>query len=125
MTRRANNTINNMKKIFTGNTTSAGKSNSDWIIGDKMKKYPELFSKSTFIKWSKHKKGEERTEFIENKKLSTVTILVKGKIQHFFKNKTTLLEKEGDFVFYEKGVSHRWKTLKDSFIITIQFLNKK
>jgi len=114
-----------MKKVFTGNTSSVGKFNNEWIIGDKMKKYPELFSKSTFIKWSKHKKGEERKEFIENKNLSTLVVLIKGKVQHLFKDKATLLEKEGDFVFYEKGVSHRWKMLKDSFIVTIQFLNKK
>lgn len=118
------NKTKKMKKIFSENTAKIGKNYKQWIIGNSIDKYPELMSDNVMIKWGKHKKGEKRKNFVCDKNMFTVTILVYGKMQQIFENKKLLQTKEGDLVYYAPGVYHKWIALEDSLIITIRSFNK-
>ena len=48
-------------------------------------------------------------------------MLVKGKMEIYFKDEIVKLEKEGDFVIFDKGVDHSWKVLEDSTILSVRW----
>ena len=39
----------------------------------------------------------------------------------YFKDEIVKLEKEGDFVIFDKGVDHSWKVLEDSTILSVRW----
>lgn len=111
-----------MKKVFTSNIQTVPTDHPNSFIGDFMKQ-PELFSDSVKIKYSKHLKGKKREEEKCDNEYVTVTILVSGRFSVHFPetNETVVLEKEGDFLVYQKEVLHTWEALEDSVTMCVRY----
>ena len=56
-------------------------------------------------------------------KAKTISILIKGKFLLIFpeENKEIVLEKQGDFVFWDSKVYHGSEALEDSTVLTIRW----
>jgi len=114
------------KEIITGNINKESrviKKQRGWIFGCFNDKKSIFYTKDFEIKWAKHKKGEFKKITAQNNKASTFGILIYGKmlIKFPLNNKEVLLEKEGDFIFYEPKIFHTWIAKKNSFILIIRW----
>ncbi len=112
--------------IESGNLNQKNKevpSHKQWVMGFMLDKKSLLHSDDVEVKWSEHKAGEKHASPKANTHSKTLLILLKGKIKTDFQDqgKTVILEKEGDFVIWEKGVFHLSEVLEDSKAITIRW----
>jgi len=71
------------------------------------------------LKWSTHKAGEGRPDWVANETRTTVAILISGKYEVIFRERSASLSKQGDFVMWGKGSDHKGKALMDSVILTV------
>ena len=75
------------------------------------------------LQWRKLKAGEEKPALGTQKVGKTIGILVYGKFEFIFpkENKKIILKNEGDYCFYDAGVTHTWKILEDCLLISIRW----
>ena len=106
--------------IQTGN--AAIDNEKGWFVGNSL---PEsLGIRHTYdveLKWSIHAAGEERLEWVTSEVRTTVAILISGKYEVMFRDKSTILAKQGDFVMWGRGSDHKGKALEDSVILTVRW----
>lgn len=106
--------------IQTGNTTRDNE--KGWFVGGSL---PEALGlRHTYdveLKWSTHKAGEERPEWVTGEVRTTVAILISGKYEVMFRGRSALLVEQGDFVMWGKGSDHKGRALEDSVILTVRW----
>lgn len=81
------------------------------------------------IKWGRHAKGDARDQWAQSGKLTTISILLRGRFRLLFRspdhngNEVTeyLLEKEGDYVIWPPEVDHTWSVEEDCDILTVRW----
>ncbi len=117
------------RKIFQGNLNEDLKENPKrrgWFMGNFLNKNSSLRTGNVEIKWGRHKKGESGKEPARCAGYS-LAILIYGKFVTEFpdKNQEAVLEKEGDFVFHEKGVNHSWRAEEDCLLLTARWPSRK
>jgi hypothetical protein len=114
-----------MKQITSGNFKDIiVKKNGDlWVMGHFVEEDSPFHTKDLEIKWGLHHAGESKGSIGTNTKSKTLTILIRGKVSLKFpeQNREIILEKEGDYVYYDKGVSHNWSVLEESLTIAIRW----
>ena len=113
-----------MENIRTGNIHHKPNGERDWIMGNFEDPLPYPFFSTKFeIKWAELRKGEKKSNAKSDSACQTLTILVKGKHSVDFPEhqQRFVLEKEGDYVFFEPGVSHSWAAIEDTLTITIRW----
>ncbi len=108
--------------IISGNVEKI-RTDSHWFFGHFMDEIPEFKSSDFELKWGKHKAGDKKAGIGSNTKARTLTILIRGKIRITFPDnkKECLLEKEGDFAYWESGIKHSWEALEDSVALTVRW----
>lgn len=112
--------------IVIGNTMEDGYQNNTtgWFIGTFIDPANRLrCTEDIEIKWGVHSANEEKSSFGINEKATSLAILIKGSCVFNFPDlKTSIsLKKQGDYVIYAPGVSHNWKVLEDSIVLTIRW----
>lgn len=109
-------------EFLTGNFNESAVEHKGWIIGHFMEVNSPFCNQDFEIKWGKHKKGEVKGAIIQTN-ADSLAVLVYGK--HLIKfpslGKEVILEKEGDYLFFPKGVDHTWETLEDTLMLTIRW----
>lgn len=114
-----------MRGIEWGNIDNKPNGDRGWIIGEfKDRELPYPFANKFFsLKWSKLSKGDKKPSPVAEEKAKTLTLLVTGKHRVNFpdENESVLLQKEGDYVFFEPGIAHSWEAVEDNFTITLRF----
>lgn len=75
------------------------------------------------VKWSVHPQGDERPGIAPGADTSTLTILISGAFEQIFPedNRTHLLDRPGDFALFGPGVSHTWRALAESVMLTVRW----
>ena len=106
-----------------GNVNTKSNGERGWIFGHFIDPTSPFHSDDFEIKWSKNPQGASKIAAKANKVAKTVCILVRGKFRVDFPdlNKSVLLEKEGDYVFFGNGIVHSWKALEESLTINIRW----
>ena len=106
-----------------GNLYTKPEVKQHWVIGHFIDPSTPFYEKNFSLKWSKLKKGESRTEPAFTAEAKTFDILVYGKHRVNFPdlNKSVLLNKEGDYVYFAPGVAHTWESLEDSLIVSLRW----
>jgi len=114
-----------MKNIKSGNLDKFFKLNPKtrgWFLGAYVNKKSPFNKKEFEIKWSLHKKNEEKkTESITD--TETLTILLQGKfiISLSKPKKQFYLKKPGDYVYFGKGIKHTWKCKENARMLTVRW----
>ncbi len=108
--------------FVVGNAIREGKEYKDWFFGQFMPESSHQHSRDLEVKWGVHAKGEKCTSsHTPNEKITTMTILVRGKIQATFDGKTYSLENEGDYLLWSHNLPHTSEMLEDTTCITIRW----
>ena len=117
-----------MHKTESGNIYTKKNGDRGWIMGHFEQLSGTPFQNNDFeIKWTQHTKGEKKEGAKANRTAKTVSILVRGKMKIDFlePRETYLLKAEGDYTFWQAGVTHSWEILEDSLVITIRWPSLK
>lgn len=114
-----------MNKLANGNFKDViDKRNGNlWVMGHFMEPDSSLQSNDLEIKWGLHHPGESKDSLGTNLQSKTLAILIRGKISLKFPdhNQEIVLEKEGDYVYWDRGVVHSWSVQEESLVITIRW----
>lgn len=112
-----------MGKIIKGNLNQNDPKRRGWFAGNFMDEGSPFKTDAFELQWRKLKAGEEKTALGTQKVAKTIGILVYGKFEFSFPdvNKKITIEKEGDFVYYDAGVTHSWKVLEDTLLVSIRW----
>lgn len=106
--------------IQTGNAVIDNE--NGWFVGASLPESLGIRHRSDIeLKWSTHKKGEERSEWVTNEIRTTIAVLISGKYEVMFRKKSVSLSNQGDFVMWGKGSDHTGKAQEDSVILTIRW----
>jgi hypothetical protein len=93
-----------------------------WFVGGSVDE--KLGLRHTYdveLKWSNHKAGEERPDWVTNEVRTAVAILISGKYEVMFRDQSVTLAKQGDFVMWGKGHDHKGRALEDSLLLTVRW----
>lgn len=90
-------------------------------MGHFIDKASPLHTSNLEIKWGEHTRGDRKETPALNTTAKTLGILIRGKFQFTFEGENITLEKEGDYIFFDSGVSHTWEALEDSLTVTIRW----
>lgn len=112
-----------MKKIIQGNLNHNKIIERGWFLGHFIKEGSPFKTDAFELQWRKLKAGEEKPALGTQKVAKTIGILVYGKFEFSFpdKNKKITIDKEGDFVFYDAGITHSWRVIEDTLLISIRW----
>jgi len=113
-----------MKQISAGNFEKiVEKRNNAWVIGHFIEPDHPFCINDFEVKWGNHQKGESKSAVASSAKSKSLCILISGKISLSFPdhNESVILQHRGDYVFWDKGVSHRWSVLENSLVLTIRW----
>jgi len=96
-----------------------------WVLGHFMEPGSPFQTNDLEIKWGLHRPGESKDSPGINLQAKTLAMLIRGKISIKFpdQNRELVLEKEGDYLYFDRGVSHNWSVLEETLIITIRWLS--
>jgi hypothetical protein len=113
------------ERIALGNTDFFSESPSrGWFVGSFLDPEAGLRESSDLeVKWCRHAEGEKRPT-LSTLGATSIAILVQGAFQFKFPGEEpdrVVLQKQGDYVLYGRGVTHSWTALTDSIVITIRW----
>lgn len=113
-----------MSKIYIGNVRRDGQSTRGWFIGRFIEDLHSLrHSNNLEVKWREHKKGEKRNKWSISENMTTMGLVIKGKMRMIFKDEEFLLRK-GDYYISPPQMPHKWIIEEDSLVLTIQWLSE-
>jgi hypothetical protein len=112
-----------MDKIVQGNLNQNDPKRRGWFARHFMDEGSPFKTDDFEMQWRKLKAGEEKPALGTQKVAKTIGILVYGKFEFNFpdENKKITLSKEGEFVFFDAGVTHSWKVHQDTLLISIRW----
>ena len=114
-----------MKQISSGNVKPLNIGRG-WFLGQFVDQRSPFHNRSFELKWAKQKKGEKSKDSKKNKRARTLTVLIYGKIRFVLgRDKTIILSREGDFLFFDKNVFHSYEIMKDSLAIVVRWPSLK
>ncbi len=112
-------------KVAFGNAHVDGANRWGWFVGhfitptDHPRSTPDVE-----VKWSFHKAGDVRKEWVMNAEATTLSILIRGQFRLQFLDQEVLLSSEGDYVIWSPKVSHCWSAELDSTVLTVRWPSK-
>lgn len=110
-----------MKDVYIGNANLDGETTRGWIVGHFVEQAGLRQTGDVEIKWSHHKAGEERPEWVEAEHRTTVCVLVSGSFNLTLSGTVAKLRQSGDYVMWGQGVAHTWECLEDSLVLTVRW----
>lgn len=115
-----------MKDVADSSNIQSGNAATDavrgWFIGSFIdEKLGLRHSDDVELKWGIHTAGEERADWVTGETRTAVCILISGKFEIVFRDRTVIMSKPGDFVMWGKGDDHKWRILEDSVVLTVRW----
>jgi len=112
--------------LVTGNAFDEAQQNNQrgWFMGHFISPaYGLRCTQEIEVKWGVHRPNEEKLAHGVNEKATTLTVLISGSFVISFPelNSSINLERTGDYVIFAPCVSHVWKALEDSVVLTVRW----
>ncbi len=110
--------------LTTGNALADGK--RGWFVGQFVTPELGLRHRNDFeVKWGVHQKGDRKVgEWTSNEVSSTISILIEGTFNLWFKVNGEVVEvplrKIGDYAIWNALIPHTWEALADCVILTVR-----
>ena len=112
-----------MNAVQTGNFSSSNLEHRGWVVGHFLDPDSPFKITDFELKWGNNPRGARKSVAGSNQIAQTLAILIRGKIQYDFPetNQTIILDKEGDYIYWSSGVSHKWEVLEDVLTFTLRW----
>lgn len=73
------------------------------------------------IKWGVHPRGDARARWVAGEERTALLVLVSGRFRVELPGRSVLLERQGDYVVWGRGVDHSWVAEEESVVLTVRW----
>jgi hypothetical protein len=101
--------------VIVGNAEREAIENRGWLLGHFGS--GEHHSEAVEVKWGVHALHETRERWAASAEATTLSILVRGQIRIYFRDREALLAEPGDYALWGPRVEHRWRVEADNTVV--------
>ncbi|MFE1046708.1 signal peptidase I [Streptomyces olivaceus] len=107
--------------VYAGNAGEDSATGRGWLLGHFREEGDPRHSDAVEVKWGVHPRGERRAQWVEGEVRTALLVLVSGRFRVEFPRRSVLLERQGDYVVWGRGVDHSWFAEDDSVVMTLRW----
>ncbi|MEW2632296.1 signal peptidase I [Streptomyces sp. NPDC048389] len=107
--------------VYVGNAGKDAALDHGWLLGHFKVAGDPRHSEAVEIKWGVHPPGEERAGWVAGERRTALLVLISGRFRVRFPGRDVLLEKQGDYVVWGRGVGHSWVAEEESVVLTVRW----
>ncbi|GAB2864092.1 hypothetical protein GCM10022221_75210 [Actinocorallia aurea] len=107
--------------VYVGNAGVDAPAERGWLMGHFMPEGDARHSTDVEIKWGVHEPGDERAEWVRGESRTALLVLISGRFRVEVPGRSVLLEKQGDYIVWGKGVDHSWVAEEASVVLTVRW----
>ncbi|WP_280897004.1 MULTISPECIES: signal peptidase I [unclassified Streptomyces] len=107
--------------IYVGNAGHDAPLDQGWILGHFKDESDPRHTEAVEVKWGIHPRGEERAEWVRGEERTALLVLISGRFRVEFPGRNVVLEKQGDYVVWGRGVDHSWCAEEESVLLTVRW----
>ena len=97
------------ESVYVGNAGRDASLDRGWLLGHFKEIGDPRHSEDVEIKWGVHPRGEERERWVQGELRTALLVLISGRFRIELPGRSVLLEHQGDYVVWGRGVDHRWE----------------
>jgi hypothetical protein len=107
--------------IYVGNADPDALSDHGWLLGHFKPEGDLRHSAEVEIKWGRHPQGDRRKRWVHGEHRRALLVLISGCFHMEFPERTVVLDKQGDYVVWGRGVDHSWYAAEESVVLTVRW----
>jgi quercetin dioxygenase-like cupin family protein len=107
--------------VYVGNAARDGALDAGWLVGHFKPPGDARHSEAVEVKWGVHEPGEEREEWAVDEQRTALLVLISGRFRVELRDRSVLLERQGDYVVWGPGVDHSWRADDASIVLTVRW----
>ncbi|MGW5001209.1 signal peptidase I [Streptomyces hydrogenans] len=107
--------------VYVGNAGADAALDKGWLLGHFKETGSPRHSEDVEIKWGVHPRGEERALWARGEVRTALLVLISGRFRVELPERSVLLERQGDYVVWGRGVDHSWVAEEDSVVLTVRW----
>ncbi|MEV6352973.1 signal peptidase I [Streptomyces hydrogenans] len=107
--------------VYVGNAGADAALDKGWLLGHFKEAGSPRHSEDVEIKWGVHPRGEERALWARGEVRTALLVLISGRFRVELPERSVLLERQGDYVVWGRGVDHSWVAEEDSVVLTVRW----
>jgi hypothetical protein len=109
------------EEIYVGNADPDALADRGWLLGHFKAQGDPRHSTDVEIKWGRHPRGDRRAEWVRGEARTALLVLISGCFHMEFPGRTVVLDKQGDYVVWPRGVDHSWFAAEESVVLTVRW----
>ncbi|MBF9073740.1 cupin domain-containing protein [Streptacidiphilus fuscans] len=107
--------------VYVGNAGADAALDRGWILGHFKEPGDPRHSEDVEIKWGVHPPGDKRLEWVEGEHRTALLVLISGRFRMEFRDRSVVLERQGEYVVWGHGVDHSWVAEEESIVMTVRW----
>ncbi len=107
--------------VYVGNAGKDAALDRGWLLGHFKAADDPRHSEDVEIKWGVHPRGDRRARWVRGEQRTALLVLVSGRFRVELPGRSVLLEQQGDYVVWGRGVDHSWYAEEESVVLTVRW----
>ncbi|WP_415952920.1 signal peptidase I [Streptomyces sp. KLOTTS4A1] len=107
--------------VYAGRADRDAALDRGWLLGHFKEPGDPRHCADLEIKWGVHPKGEGRAAWAVGEVRTALLVLISGRFRLEFPGRDIVLEEQGDYVMWGKGVDHSWYAEEDAVVLTVRW----
>ncbi|QYX79062.1 cupin domain-containing protein [Streptomyces akebiae] len=107
--------------VYVGNAGKDAALDRGWLLGHFKAEGDPRRSEAVEIKWGVHPRGDTRAQWVRGEERTALQVLISGRFRVEFPGRSVVLERQGDYVVWGRGVDHSWVAEEESVVLTVRW----
>lgn len=107
--------------VYVGNAGKDAALDRGWLLGHFKEPGDPRHSEDVEIKWGVHPRGDRRARWVRGERRTALLVLISGRFRMEFPGRDVVLERQGDYVVWGRGVDHSWYAEEESVVLTVRW----
>jgi hypothetical protein len=108
-------------EVYVGNAGKDAALDRGWILGHFKEAGDPRHSSDVEVKWGVHPQGDARAEWVGGEGRTALLVLISGRFRVELPGRDVVLERQGDYVVWGRGVDHSWYAEEESVVLTVRW----
>lgn len=107
--------------VYVGSAGKDAALDCGWLLGHFKADGDPRHSDAVEIKWGVHPRGDRRVQWVRGEERTALQVLISGRFRVDFPGRSVVLERQGDYVVWGRGVDHSWVAEEESVVLTVRW----
>ncbi|GHE31212.1 signal peptidase I [Streptomyces capitiformicae] len=107
--------------VYVGHASKDAALDRGWLLGHFKADGDPRHSDAVEIKWGVHPRGDRRAQWVRGEERTALQVLISGRFRVDFPGRSVVLERQGDYVVWGRGVDHSWVAEEESVVLTVRW----